>query len=151
MSRPHIMGQWLRSKLWDKVQVLVRWLYVLYEMIFRWISQTIMFLLTLTSSSWFISQCLVFLVKSVSYLSTIWCAWNECEMYMSVWNMSSDTDFIFIFIDQSIGFFLVVWICFFDKKSKSSTTVFDVWNNCKVYVSVWQESSDLDLVMMMSR
>ena len=60
--------------------------------------------------------------------------WNDCTVYMAVWQLSSDPDLIFM-VQSSLYdyFFFLDIIC-------NRSTMFKACNDCKVYMSVWDGS-----------
>ena len=66
-------------------------------------------------------------------------------IYMSVAQVLFDLDLIFT-VKHSVLSFCVL-VCFSHNLCNKST-IFVLWNDCKVYMSSGQMSSDLDLIFM---
>ena len=64
---------------------------------------------------------------------------------MSNWQVSSDLDLIFMVQWLKLNF--CVLVCF-SRTLCNRSTIFVVWNDCKVYLSSGQMSCDLDLIFM---
>ena len=82
----------------------------------------------------------------MSNRSTIFVVRKDCKVYMSVWQVSSDLDLIFMIYWSMFSFNGLVR--FLDTISNSSA-IFDTYiDGCKVYMSVWYDSSDLESILM---
>ena len=75
--------------------------------------------------------------------STVFGVWNDCKVYMSSWQVSSNPDLIFMVHWSKFSFWVLVFL--FNTLCNMST-LFVVWKYFMVYMSIAQVLFDLDLI-----
>lgn len=75
-------------------------------------------------------------------MSTIFGVWKDFKVYMSDLQVSTDLDLDLYFMINWIMFRFWVLLFYYETISKN-VTMFGVWDDCKLHMSIFQGSSDL--------